>query len=168
MQNKFLQELNNLQKLYENTGSVELTELEDGSVLITADRMDIRGILEENDFEYYETSDGICVTDSFEELVEELNEYDFVVSSATEILEANAKRKIVIRKGKRKIIFRCKPGQKKVGRRCVTRPTKELMKLKRRARRAARKSRSKKAQANRKRKISLRRRPKELKHKHKK
>ena len=49
MLNKFQQELINLQKLYENTGYVEMVELDDGSVLITADRVDIRGILEEND-----------------------------------------------------------------------------------------------------------------------
>jgi hypothetical protein len=165
MQNKFLQEMNNLQKLYENTGHVELTELEDGSVLITVDRMDVRGILEEKDFEFYETPDGIFVTDSFDELIEEFEEYDFVVSSATEILEGAAKKKLVIRKGKRKVIFQCPPGQKKVGRRCNKRPSRDLMKLKRRAKRAARKARRKRSQANRKRKISLKRRPHKTKHK---
>jgi|LauGreDrversion4_2_1035121.scaffolds.fasta_scaffold21735_2 hypothetical protein len=166
MLNKFLQEMNNLQKLYENTGFVELVELEDGSVIITADRIDVRGILEENDFEYYEESDGIRVTDSFDELLEEFEEYDFVSASAIDLIEASAKRKVVIRRGKRKVIFKCAPGQKKVGpRRCVKRPSRDLMKMKRRARRAARKARRKRSQANRRRKISLRKRPHKPKHK---
>ncbi len=165
MQNKFLQELNNLQKLYENTGYVELVELEDGSVLVTVDRMDVRGILEENDFEFHETSDGIHVTDSFDELVEEFEEYDFIVSSATQILEGSAKRKIVVRRGRRKVIFQCPPGQKKVGRRCIKRSSKDLMKIKRRARRAARKARKSRGRAARRRALSLKKRPHKSKHK---
>jgi len=148
-----------------------MVELDDGSVLITADRVDIRGILEENDFEFLEEENSIIVLDSFEELVEEFSEYDFAVTkydgSAEELLEGSAKRKVVVRRGRRKIIFQCGPGQKKVGpRRCVKRPSRDLMKMKRRARRAARKARRKRSQANRRRKVSLRKRPhKTRKHK---
>lgn len=72
-----------------------------------------------------------------------------------ELEEASAKRKIVIRKGAKKIIFKCGPGKKKVGKMtCVVRKSSELMKMKRRAIRSAKKSRSKRSQANRKRKRS--------------
>jgi len=75
-----------------------------------------------------------------------------------DLREGIAKRKIVVRKGKRKILFRCKPGEKKVGRTCRRIPSSQLTKLKRRAKIAARKSRSKRVRAQRRRKISLRRR----------
>lgn len=72
-----------------------------------------------------------------------------------ELEEASAKRKIVIRKGAKKIIFKCGPGKKKVGKMtCVVRKSSELIKMKRRAIRSAKKSRSKRSQANRKRKRS--------------
>jgi hypothetical protein len=101
-------------------------------------------------------------------LYEELEECELVIPTASFLLEASAKRKIVIRRGKRKVIFQCPPGQKKIGRRCQKRPTRELMKLKRRAKRAARKSRRKRSQANRRRKMSLKRRPHKAHHKHEK
>lgn len=73
--------------------------------------------------------------------------------------EATAKRKIVVRKGKRKLIFKCGPGMMKRGTRtCVRRPGSQLRKMKLRARRSARKSRRKRSVAARKRKISLRKR----------
>jgi hypothetical protein len=75
-----------------------------------------------------------------------------------ELLEGIAKRATVIRGGKRKIIFKCGPGQMKVGRSCRRRPTTELNKMKRRARITARKTKSSRRMAVRKRKISLKRR----------
>jgi hypothetical protein len=60
--------------------------------------------------------------------------------------------------GRRKIVFRCPPGQKKIKRRCVRRPAAELARVKRGARKAARKAKGKKSRANRRRKISLKRR----------
>ena len=75
-----------------------------------------------------------------------------------QLIEGIAKRKVVVRRGKRKTIFRCKPGEKKVGRSCRRIPSSQLNKLKRRAKRAARKARTKRMRAQRRRKISLRRR----------
>ena len=75
------------------------------------------------------------------------------------IVEGIARRKIVVRGGKRKTLFRCKPGEKRVGsRQCRRMPSSQLNKLKRRAKRAARKARTKRMRAQRRRKISLRRR----------
>lgn len=76
-----------------------------------------------------------------------------------DLMEGIAKRKVVVRGGKRKTIFRCKPGEKKIGtRQCRRMPSSQLNKLRRRARKAARKARSKRIRAQRKRKISIRRR----------
>jgi len=75
-----------------------------------------------------------------------------------ELMEGAAKRKIVIRAGKRKVLMRCQPGEKKVGRQCRRRSSSELGRLKRRAKRAARKARTKRMRALRKRKLSLKRR----------
>ena len=110
--------------------------------------------LEENHFDFDLLSKYFMVYDSFEELAEEF------LDSTLEVLldEGVAKRKIVIRGGKRKIIFRCKPGEKKINRRCVRRKSGELAKMRRRAKRAARKSKNKRGRALRKRRISLRRR----------
>lgn len=167
MHYKFLQEMQKLQQLRDSTGSLELTET-DENVIIVIQNIPIEEFtvfLEENSFDYDLLEDRILVFDSFDELTEELEEYELINSDAVFILEATAKRKIVVRKGKRKIIFQCPPGQKKIGRRCQKRPTRDLMKLKRRAKRAARKSRRKRSQANRKRKMSLKRRPRTTKHK---
>lgn len=167
MHYKFLQEMQNLQQLRENTGWLELTETDD-KVVVSIEKIPVEEFtvfLEENNFEYTIMEDCVLVFDSFDELCEELEDYELVIPSASMILEGSAKRKIVIRRGKRKIIFQCPPGQKKIGRRCQKRPTRELMKLKRRARRAARKSRRKRSQANRRRKMSLKRRPHKIKHK---
>lgn len=110
--------------------------------------------LEENHFDFDLLANNFLVYDSFEELAEELLDSDLEVL----LDEGVAQRKVVIRGGKRKVIFRCKPGEKKIGRRCVRRKSTELAKMKRRARRAARKSRNKRGRALRKRRISLRRR----------
>ena len=75
-----------------------------------------------------------------------------------QVIEGIAKRRVVVRRGKRKVLFRCKPGEKKVGRQCRRIPSSQLTKLKRRAKLAARKARNKRVRAQRRRKISLRRR----------
>jgi len=72
--------------------------------------------------------------------------------------EASAQRKVVIRKGMKKIIFKCGAGKKKVGRNCIVRKSSELAKLKRRAKRTALKSKSKRSGAARKRKRSNKKR----------
>ena len=121
-------------------------------------------VLDSEFFVYDETEDGVEITDSsFEELLEVIEECDFY----NFLTEASAQRKIVIRAGKRKIIFKCPPGYKRIKRTCRKRPSSELAKLKRRARRAARKSKGKRARAVKRRKISLRRRRSLPKPKHK-
>jgi len=110
--------------------------------------------LEENHFDFDLLSNNFLVYDPVEELFEE-----FLDSTLDMLLdEGVAQRKIVIRGGKRKVIFRCKPGEKKIGRRCARRKSSDLAKMRRRARRAARKSKSKRGRALRKRRLSLRRR----------
>ena len=166
MRYKFLQEMQKLHQLRENTGILELTE-QDDRVILVSDTIPVEELtvfLEENDFDYEVLADRIEVLDNFDELLEELADYDLEDSTATDIMEASAKRKVVVRKGKRKVIFKCAPGQKKIGRRCARRSSRDLMKMKRRARRAARKARRKRSQANRRRKISLRRRPHKAHH----
>lgn len=74
------------------------------------------------------------------------------------LLEGPARRKLVIRKGKRKVIFKCGPGQMKVGKSCRRRSTTQLNKMKRRAKITARKSRKKRRSTARKRKLSMRKR----------
>lgn len=112
-------------------------------------------MLEEEFFDFDETDMGFLIHNTpIEELLELIEECDFY----NFLIEGNAQRKIVIRGGKRKIIFKCPPGYKKVKRACRKRPSGELMKLKRRARMTARKSKGKRARAIRRRKISLRRR----------
>jgi hypothetical protein len=110
--------------------------------------------LEENYFDFDLLSDSFLIYDSFDEIAEE-----FLFSTLEVLLdEGVAQRKVVVRNGKRKVIFRCSPGEKKIGRRCARRKSSELAKMRRRARRAARKSKSKRGRALRKRRISLRRR----------
>jgi hypothetical protein len=111
--------------------------------------------LEEHNFDYDLLVNNFLVYDPAEELFEEFLDSDLEVL----LDEGTAQRKVVIRGGKRKIIFKCKPGEKKIGpRRCVRRKSSELAKMRRRARRAARKSKNKRGRALRKRRISLRRR----------
>ena len=126
--------------------------------VITVDTEEERGmvelILEENYFDFDLLSDSFLIYDSFDEIAEE-----FLFSTLEVLLdEGVAQRKVVVRNGKRKVIFRCNPGEKKIGRRCARRKSSELAKMRRRARRAARKSKSKRGRALRKRRISLRRR----------
>jgi hypothetical protein len=93
----------------------------------------------------YEYEDGYFYIDDAEDEEEDLQ-------------EASAKRKVVIRKGMKKIIFKCGAGKKKVGRNCIVRKSSELAKIKRRAKRTALKSKSKRSGAARKRKRSNKRR----------
>lgn len=74
--------------------------------------------------------------------------------------EATAKRRIVVRNGKKVIKFKCPPGYKKLAgqRRCVRITASKRVKMKRIAKKAARKRRTKKASINRKRNRSLRKR----------
>jgi hypothetical protein len=148
-------------------GYITLTEGERDVVAVVdnGNVYDFMLFLEENDFTYVQENNVFYIYDSFDEVYEELIDYEVSVylteDNPDEVLylnEGTAKRKIVVRKGKRKVIFQCEPGQKKLGRRCIKRPQRELQRLKRKARRAARKGRSKRSAAIRKRKISIRKR----------
>jgi hypothetical protein len=157
-----------MSKFHPDFGYIVLEEKDNGTLVSLSkfNYFDFIDFLEENNFEYQENNDyNILVEDPLEELFEELIEYNLILylteygdQNITFISEGSAKRKIVIRKGKRKVIFQCEPGQKKLGRRCVKRPQKDIAKLKRRAKRAARKSKSKRKSAIRKRRMSLRKR----------
>jgi hypothetical protein len=98
---------------------------------------------------------------------EDIDVLETILSCEESLNEGIAKRKQVVRKGKRRIIFKCKPGEKKVRRSCIKRSTSELSKMKRRAKRSARKAKSKRSRANRRRKLSMKRRlrkPTAMKH----
>ena len=121
-------------------------------------------VLDDEYFLYEETDEGFSIQESsFEELTEVLSEYNI----AEDLTEASPVRKVVVRAGKRRIVYRCPPGNKKIKRRCVRRPSAELARVKRGARKAARKSKSKRSRANRRRKISLKRRASFAKRRHK-
>jgi hypothetical protein len=101
---------------------------------------DIKAFLDSHGIPY-KVEDGYFYVDGEEEESEE-----------DDMQEATAKRKIVIRMGRKRIIFKCPPGKKKVGKMtCVVRKSSDLMKMKLRAKRSARKSKSKRTSANRKR-----------------
>ena len=100
----------------------------------------------------FELVDGIFYLD------EENMEDDGESIEIEDLQETSAKRKIVIRQGRKKIIFKCGPGKKKVGRTCVVQKSSNLMKMKMRAKRSAKKARTKRPAANRKIKISMKRR----------
>lgn len=75
-----------------------------------------------------------------------------------EMLAEGAKRKIVVRGGKRKIIFKCPKGSKHPkprSRNCVKMSSKEKARRSKGARKGARKSRRKRAMSNRKRARSM-------------
>jgi hypothetical protein len=170
MRYKLQEEMHKLHQLRENTGLLEIVETDD-RVILVSDIIPVEELtvfLEENDFAYGIIEEGVEVYDPIDEVLEELEDYKLDPASASDLMEASAKRKVVIRKGKRRIIFKCAPGQKKIGRRCAKRSSRDLMKMKRRARRAARKARRKRSQANRRRKISMKRRPHKPHHEDKK
>jgi hypothetical protein len=74
------------------------------------------------------------------------------------ITEGSVKRKLVVRSGRKKIVFVCAPGKKKVGRTCMVRKSSDLAKLKRRNKRSARKAKSKHSASVRKQKLANKRR----------
>lgn len=126
---------------------------------------DVVEYLEDNGVEWEEKDGIIYILDPVEEAditveVEEDEEIEEEFEIESQMLnEVAAKRKIVVRKGKKRIIFKCAPGFKKKGpRTCVKRAASQLRKMKLTAKRSARKSRGKKASARRKRKLSLRKR----------
>lgn len=128
---------------------------------------DIVAYLEENGVEWEEKDGIIFILDPIEEADitvdvgdEDEDEIEEEIEIETNMInEASATRKIVVRRGKRKIIFKCAPGFMKRGpRTCVKRPATQLRKMKMRSRRAARKARGKKSVARRKRKMSMRKR----------
>jgi hypothetical protein len=147
-------------------------------------RSRIEEIFDSYNFNIIEPSDNCFIVDEpYDDVVEELLDYEideeekdllmeeddgfyttpldmvYEILGVKEFLfEGVAKRTVAIRGGKRKILFRCGPGQMKVGRTCRRRPSAQLNKMKRRARVSARKARKKRRLANRKRKISMRRR----------
>lgn len=122
---------------------------------------DITEYLDSNDVEYTIDKNGtIWIADPIEEaeisiLDEDVEDY----ISVGELSEGAARKKLVVRKGKKRILFVCGPGMMKRGpRQCVRRPASSLRKLKFRSKRSARKSKSKRGQSNRRRKISVRKR----------
>jgi hypothetical protein len=127
---------------------------------------DVVDYLEQEGIEWEEKDGVIYILDPVEEaeitveVEEEEEELDEEFEVESQMLnEVAAKRKIVVRKGKKRIIFKCAPGFKKKGARtCVRRPVSQLRKMKLTAKRTARKSRGKRSQAKRKRKLSLRKR----------
>jgi len=127
---------------------------------------DVVDYLEQEGIEWEEQDGVIYILDPVEEaeitveVEEEEEELDEEFEVESQMLnEVAAKRKIVVRKGKKRIIFKCAPGFKKKGARtCVRRPVSQLRKMKLTAKRTARKSRGKRSQAKRKRKLSLRKR----------
>jgi len=156
-----------LQRLISEELEADLTETKIVLDMPGFERDDIVGYLEEEGIEWEETDDGtIIIVDPVEEaeidisMEDEGDEIEESIEVETEMLnEATAKRKIVVRKGKRKIIFKCGPGMMKKGpRTCVRRPGSQLRKLKLRSKRSARKARSKRNVAKRRRKLSLRKR----------
>ena len=125
------------------------------------DREDIIAYLDENSVDYTEKDGTIYINDPVEEAeisIEE-DELDEEFDIEFQLDEASARKKIVVRKGKKKIIFKCAPGMMKKGPRvCVKRPAASLRKLKLTSKRSSRKARSKRGAAKRKRNISLRKR----------
>jgi hypothetical protein len=151
------------------TGQLSIIDVDEYTSMISFDNIvaeEIKQILEFDAYEYNQVQDNIIVIDgNLEELTETFLEFDlFHTDNIHELSEGVAKRTLVVRKGQRKVIFKCKPGEKKIGRRCVQRKASELNRMKRRAKIAARKARAKKSSASRLRKVSLRKR-KQLFHK---
>jgi hypothetical protein len=154
-----------LQRLIFEEFDAELTEQKIVLDMPNFSHEDVVDYLEQEGIEWEEEDGVIYILDPVEEAditveVEENEEIDEEFEVESEMLnEVAAKRKIVVRKGKKRIIFKCAPGFKKRGpRSCVKRPVSQLRKMKLTAKRTARKSRGKRAQAKRKRKLSLRKR----------
>ena len=154
-----------LQRIVFEEFDAELTEEKIVLDMPNFEREDVIAYLEDNDVEWEEKDGIIYILDPVEEAEISIEDDDdneieeSVDIESQDLNEAAAKRKIVVRKGRKRIIFKCAPGFKKRGPRvCVRRQTSQLRKMKLRARKAARKARGKKAQARRKRKLSMRKR----------
>lgn len=153
-----------LQRLIFEEFDAELTEEKIVLDMPEFSHEDIVAYLEGNGVDWEEKDGIIYVLDPVEEadITVEVDDDDldeeFEIQSEM-LNEIAAKRKIVVRKGKKKIIFKCAPGFKKTGpRTCVRRQASQLRKMKLRAKRTARKTRGKRATARRKRKLSMRKR----------
>ena len=157
-----------LQRIISEEFDAELTETRIILDMPNFSREEVVEYLEDNGVEWEEGEDGVITfLDPVEEAditVETDDEADDEIEESFEIEnemlnEAAAKRKIVVRKGKKRIIFKCGPGMMKKGARvCVRRPGSQLRKLKMRSKRSARKARSKRNVSKRRRKISMRKR----------
>jgi uncharacterized protein involved in tellurium resistance len=154
-----------LQRIIFEEFDAELTEEKIVLDMPNFSHEDVVDYLEQEGIEWEEKDGVIYILDPVEEAeitveVEENEEIDEEFEVESQMLnEVAAKRKIVVRKGKKRIIFKCAPGFKKKGARvCVKRPASQLRKMKLTAKRTARKTRGKRAQAKRKRKLSLRKR----------
>lgn len=154
-----------LQRIIFEEFDAELTEEQIVLDMPNFSHEDIVEYLEENEVDWEERDGVIYILDPVEEAditvevdEDEEIEEEFEIESHI-INEVAAKRKIVVRKGKRRIIFKCAPGFKKVGpRTCRRRQASQLRKMKLRAKRTARKSRGKRSAAKRKRTMSMRKR----------
>lgn len=154
-----------LQRMIFEEFDAELTEEKIVLDMPNFSHEDVVDYLEQEGIEWEEKDGVIYILDPVEEAditveVEEDEDIEEEIEIESRSLnEVAAKRKIVVRKGKKRIIFKCAPGFKKKGpRTCVKRPASNLRKLKLTAKRSARKSRGKRSQAKRKRKLSLRKR----------
>ena len=154
-----------LQRIVFEEFDAELTEEQIVLDMPSLSYEDVVDYLDENEVEWEEKDGVIYILDAVEEAEisiedDDSEEIEESVDIEAEMLnEVAAKRKIVVRKGRKKILFKCAPGFKKKGpRSCVRRATGQLRKMKLTAKRAARKARSKRSQAKRKRKLSMRKR----------
>lgn len=154
-----------LQRIVFEEFDAELTEEQIVLDMPSLSYEDVVDYLDENEVEWEEKDGVIYILDAVEEAEisiedDDSEEIEESVDIEAEMLnEVAAKRKIVVRKGRKKILFKCAPGFKKKGpRTCVRRATGQLRKMKLTAKRAARKARGKRSQAKRKRKLSLRKR----------
>lgn len=154
-----------LQRMMFEEFDVELTEQKIVLDMPNFSHKDVVDYLDQENIEWEEKDDVIYIIDPVEEAdiiveTEEDDEIEEEFKVESEMLnEVAAKRKIVVRKGKKRIIFKCAPGfKKKSPRICTKRNASQLRKLKLSAKRTARKSRGKRAQARRKRNLSVRKR----------
>ena len=154
-----------LQRIVFEEFDAELTEEQIVLDMPSLSYEDVVDYLDENEVEWEEKDGVIYILDAVEEAEisiedDDSEEIEESVDIEAEMLnEVAAKRKIVVRKGRKKILFKCAPGFKKKGpRSCVRRATGQLRKMKLTAKRSARKARGKRSQAKRKRKLSMRKR----------
>jgi len=101
------------------------------------------------------------IEDKKEELLGEVKEQMSKDIGENETLEeASPKRTVVVRKGRRVVKYKCRPGYRKVPgkRKCVRISSSQRILRSRQAKKSARKRRARRAQISRKRKRSIRRR----------